>query len=50
VPGVVLSSAQIMRMLLQSGKPAIVNEVMQLYRFIVDKFSDRALQMPLGSG
>lgn len=26
---------------MKMGKPSIVNEVLQLYRFIVDKFSEK---------
>jgi len=29
-----------MRKLLTMGKPAIVNEALQLYRFVVDKYSN----------
>ena len=32
-----------------SGKPSIVTEVMQLYRFIVDKYSTMECKMPDGS-
>ncbi len=32
------------------GKPEIVNEVMQLYRFVVDKYSSIELLMNDGSG
>ena len=39
MPDVVHQSSVMMRKLMASGKPSIVNEVMQLYRFIVDKYS-----------
>lgn len=44
----VLQSATMMRRLLSHGKPSIVNEVMQLYRFIVDKYSDKQINMSTG--
>lgn len=41
VAPVVLQSSSMMRRLLKMGKPSIVNEVLQLYRFIVDKYSEK---------
>jgi len=39
-----------LRRFLAMGKPSIVNEVLQLYRFIVDKYSQITLIMPDGTG
>jgi hypothetical protein len=41
VAPVVAQSSNMMRRLLKMGKPSIVNEVLQLYRFIVDKYSEK---------
>lgn len=35
-----------LRRLLSLGKASIVNELMQLYRFVVDKYAERAVMMP----
>lgn len=37
-----------LRKLLQLNKASIVNEIMQLYRFVVDKYAERAVAMPNG--
>ncbi len=34
-----------LRKLLQLNKASIVNEIMQLYRFVVDKYAERAVPM-----
>lgn len=49
VPDVVYQSAVMMRRLMASGKPSIVTEVMQLYRFIVDKYSTLECKMSDGT-
>ena len=50
VPAIVFQSGQLLRKLLLMHRANMVNEVLQLYRFIVDKYSALNIQMEDGSG